>query len=72
MAARLSHQHGSLRQRLDLALSRELRVGERVQWSGMKLARVEWTHFGIYAFAIPWTAFSLFWTFMAAAGIGSI
>ena len=60
---------GSVRQRLALALSRELQTGERVVWEGMKLARIEPSGFGIYLFAIPWTAFALFWTAMAAAGV---
>ena len=72
MQGRLSHDHGTLRQRLEMALARELRDGEQVQWRGMKLARIEWSHFGLYVFAIPWTAFALFWTAMAAAGVGSI
>lgn len=61
--------HGSVRDRLDLALSRELRVGERVVWQGMKLARVEPLAFGIYLFAVPWTGFALFWMAMASAGV---
>lgn len=53
---------------LDLALSRELRSGERVLWQGRQLARVSIRAFGIYLFAIPWTAFALFWTTMASWG----
>ncbi|MEM7780951.1 MAG: hypothetical protein AAF697_11230 [Pseudomonadota bacterium] len=71
MDSRLSHQHGSLQQRLELALGRELRPGERVTWSGTKMARIEWKVFALYIFAIPWTAFALFWTFMAAQGVSS-
>lgn len=69
MASRTHQIQGSVRQRLGLALSRELQTGERVVWEGMKLARVEPAGFGIYLFAIPWTAFALFWTAMAAAGV---
>lgn len=54
--------------RLDLALSRELRTGERVLWQGRQLARISRRAFGIYLFAIPWTAFALFWTAMASWG----
>lgn len=53
---------------LDLALRRELKVGERVVWQARPLARVQKLAFWIYLFAIPWTAFSVFWTVMAAAG----
>lgn len=53
---------------LDLALQRELRRGERVLWQGRPIARVHSKAFGIYLFAIPWTAFSLLWTALAAGG----
>ena len=53
---------------LELALQRELRAGERVLWRGRRLPRVAWQSLGIWLFAIPWTAFSLFWTTMAFAG----
>lgn len=39
--------------------------GERVRWSGQPRGRSQWASFGIYLFAIPWTAFSLFWERMA-------
>ena len=55
-----------------MALHRELREGEKVVWQGMKLARVEPKGFAIYFFAIPWTAFSLFWTAMAAWGTSAM
>lgn len=71
MARNHSHEHGTVRQRLDLALGRELRADERVLWQGMKLARIEPAGFGLYLFAIPWTAFALFWTGFAAAGVAS-
>lgn len=57
----------TIAQRLEIALSRELEEGEQVVWKGMKLARVEPKGFLIYLFAIPWTAFALFW--MAMAGL---
>ena len=55
-----------------MALHRELRHGERVIWEGMQLSRIEWKSFAIYLFAIPWTAFAIFWTFMAAQGASSM
>ncbi|NVE93438.1 hypothetical protein [Altererythrobacter lutimaris] len=58
--------------RLSLALDRELKSGERVLWEQRQIARVSYMSFGIYLFAIPWTAFSLFWTAMAAAGAASM
>lgn len=72
MVANPRLEHGTLRQRLDLALSRELEGGEQVIWRGMQLARIEPKQFGIYVFAIPWTAFALFWTAMALAGVSGI
>lgn len=51
--------------RLRLALERELHGGEAVVWHGWQLARLELRSFGLYVFAIPWTAFSLLWTTMA-------
>lgn len=65
------HQHGTVRQRLDMALHRELQSGERVRWQGMKLARIDLASFGIYLFAIPWTAFAVFWMVMASAGVSA-
>lgn len=52
-----------------LALDRELQAGERVLWSGKRLARVSWGGLAIWLFAVPWTAFSLFW--MAGASMGA-
>lgn len=54
---------------LSLALSRELQTGERVLWQGRPLKRVDLLSFSLYLFAIPWTAFALFWTAMAFAGV---
>lgn len=53
--------------RLNLALKRELRTGERILWKGQPSARPMWAAFGIYLIAIPWTAFALFWTAMAGS-----
>ena len=53
---------------LEQALQRELRSGERVLWRGRRLPRVAWEGLFIWVFAIPWTAFSLFWTVTAFAG----
>ncbi|KWV90819.1 hypothetical protein [Erythrobacter sp. YT30] len=64
-----SSSHGSTRNRLDLALSRELEADEKVIWRGMQLARIDPKAFAIYLFAVPWTAFALFWTAMAFAGV---
>ncbi|MXO89047.1 hypothetical protein [Alteraurantiacibacter aestuarii] len=50
---------------LQMALQRELRRSERVLWQAKPLARVATKAFLIYFFAIPWTAFALFWTVMA-------
>lgn len=56
-----------LAHRLSLALSRET-GGERVLWQAAPIARIDPKSFGIYLFAVPWTAFALLWTTMAAAG----
>ncbi len=72
MAGNARNMHGTVRQRLDLALMNELRDDEHVVWQGMKLARIEPKGFGIYLFAIPWTAFALFWTAIAAWGTSAM
>ncbi|TIX51475.1 hypothetical protein [Alteraurantiacibacter aquimixticola] len=56
---------------LDLALRRELQPGERVLWQGKPLPRVALGGFALWLFAVPWTAFSVFWTAMAYAGASS-
>lgn len=71
MATRAFTPHGTRRSRLELALSRELHDGERVLWRGTPTGRVNATSFLIYAFAVPWTAFSLFWTAMASTVVVS-
>lgn len=57
---------------LDAALKRELNRGERIVWQGRPLKRISKASFGIYLFAIPWTAFALFWTVMAFVGTQSV
>ncbi|MEE4538414.1 MAG: hypothetical protein V2J51_08005 [Erythrobacter sp.] len=67
MDQRDAFQHGTLASRLNLALGRELHSDEEVVWQGPQMARLELRNFALYLFAIPWTAFSLFWTAMAFA-----
>lgn len=50
---------------LDQALRRELLAGERLLWSAQPRAGKLRRGFGIWLFAIPWTAFALFWEVMA-------
>lgn len=67
MASRVHSGPTTIQQRLKIALTRELQSDETLVWKGMKLARVEPRGFAIWLFAIPWTAFALFW--MAMAGL---
>lgn len=53
---------------LDLALARELHRAERILWQGRPLRRVQLGHFGIWLFAVPWTAFAAAWMTFATAG----
>jgi hypothetical protein len=55
--------------RLRWALERELRPGESVLWHGWQLGRIEPREFLGYVFAVPWTAFSLAWTGIAAVAV---
>lgn len=55
--------------RLRLALERELHADEAVLWHGWQLGRLEPRAFAIYLFAIPWTAFALMWTALAAGAM---
>ena len=57
---------------LDIALKREMRSDERVLWQGRQLPRVSSSGFGLYYFAVPWTAFALFWTGMASWGASEV
>lgn len=50
---------------LDQSLRRELIAGERLLWSAQPRAARLKAGFGIWVFAIPWTAFALFWEAMA-------
>ncbi len=54
---------------LRLALERELYSDETVQWHGWQLGRLDPRSFGIYIFAVPWTAFSLAWTGLAFTAV---
>jgi hypothetical protein len=56
---------------LRAALERELGSEETVLWHGWQLGRIDPRLFGIYIFAVPWTAFSLMWTVLAAGAIGA-
>ncbi len=68
----IDHFPGSPGDPIELALTRELRKGERVVWRGRQLGRLPSKGFGIYLFAIPWTAFAIFWTFMASIGASEL
>jgi hypothetical protein len=70
MVAQFISDHDSApMERLRMALERELGPDEVVVWHGWQLARIEPRMVLIYVFAIPWTAFSLMWTGLAAAAI---
>lgn len=56
---------------LRAALERELGSEETVLWHGWQLGRLDPRLFGIYLFAVPWTAFSLMWTVLASGAIGA-
>lgn len=49
---------------LDSALRSVLEPGERVLWKGRPTVSVDYKAFFIWLFAIPWTAFSMFWVVM--------
>lgn len=46
----------------DSKLRSVLRPGERVLWKGRPRRRLDFSGFGLWLFAVPWTAFSIFWT----------
>lgn len=50
---------------LDVILRRELLPGERLLWSGRPDPSRMRAIFAIWFFAVPWTAFALFWEAMA-------
>ena len=52
-------------QDLDSILRRELMLGERLLWSGKPDPDRLRAPFAIWFFAVPWTAFALFWEAMA-------
>ncbi|HEY1101135.1 MAG TPA: hypothetical protein VGF99_19505 [Myxococcota bacterium] len=53
------------------ALQRELADDEHVVWQGQPIAsRRFWPSFVFWIFAVPWTAFSVFWTVAAAMSGG--
>ncbi len=58
-------------QELRAIASPELRGGEQILWTGRPDPKRGRLTFGIWLFAIPWTAFSLFWVFMATGGLWS-
>lgn len=58
--------------RLRAALERELAADEAALWHGWQLARIEPRMFLTYIFAIPWTAFSVLWTTLAAGAVGAM
>lgn len=47
------------------SLHRELVTGERILWSAQPRAALLRSGLGIWLFAVPWTAFALFWVAMA-------
>ncbi len=53
--------------RLERELRRDLAVGEDVLWLAMPDPNRLNIAFGMYLFAVPWTAFSLLWTGIALA-----
>lgn len=53
------------------ALERELGPDETVRWHGWQLGKIDPRHFLIYVFAVPWTAFALMWTALAASAVGA-
>jgi hypothetical protein len=55
--------------RLRAALERELQPGESPVWHGWQLGRIDPRHFLIYVFAVPWMAFALMWTVLAAGAM---
>lgn len=56
---------------LQARVENELERGERIEWMEMPIPRFfTGASTGAFLFAIPWTAFALFWTY-AASGFGS-
>lgn len=58
---------------LDAIARDELAPGERVDFAAQPLAgRATVRAFGVWLFAVPWTAFAVFWTVMAASAAGEM
>lgn len=58
---------------LDAVARDELAPGERVDFAAQPLAgRAALMSFGMWIFAVPWTAFSVFWTAMAMHAAGEM
>ena len=53
----------------DAALRAQLLPGERVQWSAQPRPGKQWLVFLIWLFAVPWTAFALFWNLVLAGSL---
>lgn len=49
----------------------QLIPGEKLVWQTRPAGRILFRDFGIWAFAIPWTAFSLFWETIPAVTLGA-
>jgi hypothetical protein len=57
---------------LERAVTDELAAGERIVWGVQPLARRFLLQtLPVVVFGVPWTAFSVFWTVMAAGGVAS-
>ena len=63
--APLHSPSSALPQDLEHALRSELLLGERILWSAQPRGRKLLRGFGIWLFAIPWTAFAVFWETLA-------
>ena len=58
--------------RYDPRIDRELESGEELIWAGRHNGRgIVLKSMPVVLFGIPWTAFALFWTYMAAGGISN-
>ena len=55
--------------RLEQQLRREMSPGEQLLWSAMPDPKRMKIIFGVWLFAVPWTAFALFWTGAASSGL---
>ena len=58
---------------LDALVRNEIAPGERVRYAEQPVAGHDAVRaFGMWLFAVPWTAFSVFWTVMAASAAGEM